>query len=559
MKLLDFGLARILDQAAPDADLTQTAAPMMTTAYASPEQAQGKPANAASDVFSLGIILYELLAGVRPFGESGQTVAEVIGSVSESEPASPSRVATDRRAARRLEGDLDNIILKALEKHPERRYSSVEAFAQDLRWQQEGRPVSARGTGWAYRTSKFARRNRLSVGIAAAALVAVLAGGGLALREGRRAQRRFNEVRRLAHSVIFDVHDAIAKVPGSTGARAVLVRQGLEYLDRLSAESAGDRGLERELALAYLRLGKVQGVPGGANLGDTRGAKASLEKAVIMLERVHKAAPADRDLAFQLSSAYQDLAMVRDNLRERDEARELLRRARLVVEEELARDPANQQARLQAANTEFYSAEVETAAQRYDEALRLYRDALARYESLKPANVDDDPGHSIALVRKHIGAILIARRDFESALREYTPALDIDMRFAAQHPQDIDAALNPTYAMTDMALALASLGRGDEALTLYHQGLEIRLRLEKMDPQNARVRNSVESSLSRTANAEAQWGDVLANRNRATEAVRHWRAAQNLFAELAKRTQLNEENRRREVRLRYKLALARHD
>ncbi len=282
--LLEFGIARAL---APDAPAPREAATalLLTPAYASPEQVRGEIAGTASDVYSLGLILYELLAGERPYTTSGQAPHEVARTICESEPARPSAAARrsgNRKLACALAGDLDNIILKALRKEPERRYASAERLAEDLGRHLRHMPVSARPDTTAYRARKFLRRHRGPV--AAAALIALLLVAGLAATlwqarraeaERARAERRFEDVKALAAAMMYGIHDAIRDLPGSTHARQLLVGSALRYLDRLSRESRGDAALQRELAAAYERVGDVQGNPVLASLGDTRGAELS--------------------------------------------------------------------------------------------------------------------------------------------------------------------------------------------------------------------------------------------------------------------------------------------
>ncbi len=190
-KLLDFGIAKLLTQ--DEAKDTQTRQLALTPDYASPEQLRGEKLTTATDIYSLGVILYELLTGAKPYNTDSHNVVEVVRVVCETEPAWPSRawqdtetrgpgdteknrqISTDGTAPRtlsvspsQLKGDLDSIILKALRKEPERRYSSVEQFAEDIRRHRAGLPVLASPDTWGYRVSKFARRNR--VGVAAVAL-----------------------------------------------------------------------------------------------------------------------------------------------------------------------------------------------------------------------------------------------------------------------------------------------------------------------------------------------------------------------------------------------------
>jgi hypothetical protein len=182
---------------------------------------------------------------------------------------------------------LDNILLMALRKEPERRYSSVEQFAGDLRRHLGSQPVTARPDTIRYRTSKFIQRNRTGF-VGAVLLFFSLVGGIVATSweahsanlERARAERRFQEVRGLANSVLFELHDAIANLPGSTQARELLVKRAQRYLDSLAGEASGDDSLQRERAMAYQRIGDVLGLPTRANLGRTAEAIVSYNKAL---------------------------------------------------------------------------------------------------------------------------------------------------------------------------------------------------------------------------------------------------------------------------------------
>jgi eukaryotic-like serine/threonine-protein kinase len=287
-KLLDFGIAKLLNPEAGTHHRTLAAIPM-TPDYASPEQARGMRLTTASDVYSLGVILYELLTGKRPYRLAGGALAEVLQAVCEQEPPKPSTIASDlgEKPAR----DLDAIVLKAMSKSPEERYASAEQFSADIDRYLSGLPVTARGTRWSYRARRFVLRHKLALAGCCIGLALILTGVGgvvwqarIAERERALAERRFHDVRDLANSVIFELHDAIKDLPGSTPARKVLVERALHYLDSLSREAHGDTRLEAELAAAYERLGDVQGNPHSANLGDTRNALASYRKALDIRE-----------------------------------------------------------------------------------------------------------------------------------------------------------------------------------------------------------------------------------------------------------------------------------
>lgn len=266
-KLLDFGIAKILD---PDehSDHSMTVFQALTPQYASPEQVRGENITTSSDVYSLGVLLYKLLTGSFPYEFETTSPAAVSRIISEQEPAPP-----------QVSEDLDNILLMALRREPERRYRSVQDLADDIDRTLTDRPVKARPDTIRYRAGKFIRRHRFSFTAALLAFSAIAAGSAIAVHEAEVAQRRFQDVRKLAHTFVFDLHDDVAKLEGTTKARETMVRIGLEYLDNLARTDNGDLDLQSELAAAYMKIGDAQGYPTKPNLGHIADAVASYRKA----------------------------------------------------------------------------------------------------------------------------------------------------------------------------------------------------------------------------------------------------------------------------------------
>jgi len=146
--------------------LTRVEARVLTPEYASPEQILGEPVTQSTDVYALGVLLYELLSGAKPFRATPASSQQSLRTMCETTPAEPSRAALaagDRERSARLAGDLDRIVMKAIRREPERRYETVRDLAEDVRNYRAGRPVSARAPSWSYRTAKFIRRNRTAV------------------------------------------------------------------------------------------------------------------------------------------------------------------------------------------------------------------------------------------------------------------------------------------------------------------------------------------------------------------------------------------------------------
>jgi serine/threonine protein kinase len=320
VKLLDFGIAKLLPGAGgagehPTLLQTRAGRPYLTPLFASPEQLRGETITTATDIYALGLLLFRLLTGQHPYRFSSSRPGEIERVVCEQPAPRPSAAVKEACAGlappalrRRLRGDLDNIVLMALRKEPARRYAAVEQLAEDVRRHVEQRPVRARPDTLGYRAGKFVRRHRVSLAAAALVLASLVVGLLATMGQARIAERRFGEVRSLANALLFEVHDAIAPLPGSTPARQLLVRKGLEYLDRLAAEASGDPALQMELAAAYQRVGDVQGNPSQPNLGDVAGALAAYEKAHALLGRLLARSPANAAARAELARCERRIA-----------------------------------------------------------------------------------------------------------------------------------------------------------------------------------------------------------------------------------------------------------
>jgi len=342
VKLLDFGIAKILSTENELQNQTVTSLGMMTPQYASPEQIRGEIVSTSSDIYSLGLILYELLTGASAYSFPNNRADEMAKVICEIEPLRPSSVVSGQHPAigettkdneqqtknngqitnpkskiqnpKSLKGDLDNIILKSLRKEPSRRYASVEQFAGDISRHLEGLPVIARADTFSYRFEKFVSRNRVSV--VAGILVFLTLIGGIsatswqavrAERERKLAEQRFGEVRQLANNIVFKYYDEVEKLPNSTKVREMLVADSLNYFDSLAKDANADDALKSELARAFIRIGKVQGRAYFSNLGDISGAIENYRKGINLLEPL-AAKAGDLKLQSALINAYSELA-----------------------------------------------------------------------------------------------------------------------------------------------------------------------------------------------------------------------------------------------------------
>jgi eukaryotic-like serine/threonine-protein kinase len=274
-KLLDFGLAKLLN---PDqvADGTFTMVRILTPDYASPEQVRGEPITTASDIYSLGAVLYELVSGHRAHRFQNRATSEMERVVCQTDPPA-------------LAGELGSIVQMAMRKEPQDRYATVEQLSEDVRRYLEGLPVIARKDTLFYTARKFVRRNKLAAAAVLLAVISLVSGTTVAIIQARRLQRQVEQVRKLANTMLFDVSSRIERLPGSLEARETLVKTGLEYLDRVTPDAGNDPELQWELARGYGRLGNLQGgsdIPRLhiANLGDSEGALRSHQTALGLAE-----------------------------------------------------------------------------------------------------------------------------------------------------------------------------------------------------------------------------------------------------------------------------------
>ncbi len=305
-KLLDFGIAKLLDDGSPREtgrrDSTGTGARWLTPRYASPEQVRGANVTTMSDGYALGVLLYELLTGRSPYPREADTPAALEQAVCDTEPPKPSSAASDARVGRRLRGDLDTIVLTAMQKEPARRYASAGALADDIRRHLAGLPVRARPDTLRYRTTKWVRRHRLGTAVAAALALSLLGGAfgtawqaTVAGRERDRARQQEATTARASELLVemFRLSDPDVARGTTITAREVLDRGAR----RVEADFAGDPPLQAalmaELGKIYQNLGLFDDaqrlVTRAADIWRKRGPSAELAGALHRLGVLERA------------------------------------------------------------------------------------------------------------------------------------------------------------------------------------------------------------------------------------------------------------------------------
>jgi tetratricopeptide (TPR) repeat protein len=506
-RLLDFGIAKLLDPVARG-DLTAGVG-MWTPDYTSPEQVRNGAVSVRTDVYSLGLILYELLTGARAQIADTSSALALDRSICETEPARPSdRVAAagDRVTARRLRGDLDTIVTMAIRKEPERRYASASALSDDIGRYLDARPVLARPSTALYRVGKLVRRHRVAT--AAALLLAASAAAGVTatIYQARRAEYRFRQVRSLANAVVFDVHDRIAKLPGSTEARQALVRTALTYLENLKDDAASDEALSAELAAAYEKIANVQGNPLSPNLGDMQGAVSSFRRAEELLTPI--AAKGNGEVQLRLAAVAHGRGLVHRALGDVKEATSAYAQSREIGERLLAETPDHREA-LTLMGTVY--ADISQAA-------RDLRDKTAAAEAADRAVatvrrlVDLDPqsrDHRTALASAYSAAAGVAAEAprLEEAAANYRIAIDIREHLMREDPNTLTYRRNLIVGYGNLADILgarlgSNLGDVPGAETALTRASELAEWIHSRDPADRRAMFDL-------ANVKYRYGTLL--------------------------------------------------
>jgi serine/threonine protein kinase len=520
LKLVDFGIAKRIGPGAAAGD-TATAQLAMSLDYASPEQVRGDLLTPASDVYSLGVLLHRLLTGGSPYAAGPRDGYQLVKAICETEPVAPSRSlgtapagspqaasasgpqgasAPDRWLRRRLRGDLDAVVLMALRKDPARRYASAEALSEDLFRHLEGLPVQARHRAWSYRTGRFLLRHRVAVAAALAANLALVAGLAVAAYQTyqgtlqrERAERHFASVRALANVFIFDVHDAIHKLPGATPASDLVVKTALGYLERLAAEAHGDPALQVELATGYRKVGDIQGLASGPSQGDPDAALASYDRGLALLQPgLGDAAPAALRHAArrELAALCQHKGGVLGARGRFKEADDTLRTGLAAAEALVAEEPGHAPHRLVLAQLHGQYSLVMFFTGRTQE----YLQSADRGAALLEAVLQSEPGNhqaasTLAIHHANRGEYLMQQdalpRNAQSALDSFMQAQRLLDGLRRADPND--ARITGDLAVTEdnIGWALLRLGRPAEAAARHRQALDLFDGLAKQDPGNA--------------------------------------------------------------------------
>lgn len=440
-KLIDFGISKLLAESS--GEITVTGVRRYTPGFASPEQIAGKALSTASDVYSLGVVLFRVLTGEMPSTASSEGL----------EPGEQTKVVQPRSLGKQFSKELDAIVSMAMRQEPTRRYQSVEELSLDVRRFLEGRPIAARPESTLYKAGKFVTRNRFGVMIFILFVILALIAAVRVSQESKRARQSAEKVRTLADSVITQTQALFWSVPGGLPASAFLLGKRVEYLEDLVHESPRDLSLKRDLLLAYLDLGARQGLPESQNLGDTRGAALTLRKALGLAEflasgsREHgliaadfKTARSDSDKGNNLDRLYlahslNYLGCISQEMGDCSVAEDLFQRAALTSEgAPIAQDVDPRYVR---AGTAYLLGNLRVAQRRWKDAIKEYDFAIGLYQRLPLDNgYPEKSRRNVSMVLYGKAVALLGLRAYCEAERVAQHALDLELPTLAGDPHN---------------------------------------------------------------------------------------------------------------------------
>jgi serine/threonine protein kinase len=545
VKLLDFGIAKLLDERQLSQTLALTSADvrLLTPDHASPEQIRGDRVTTASDIYVLGVLLYEILTGHRPFATEGKRLADLERAICEKPPVPPSallthladfeparaeelaneRSTTERRLRRRLHGDLDNIVLMAMRKEPERRYSTVEQFAADVQRFLNGMPVLARADSWAYRTKKFVARHAWSV---AASVVAALTLVAFSIFTAIQAERLAHErdvaaAQRAAATEARETSEAVAAFlvelfrqadPSEArgreiSAREILERGAREIDQELSGQPLMQAAMLDTIGLTYLRMGELKlGKPLSERSLEIRRAEndiAGLADSLVTMNEFLVAESREQEALEAIQEALR-IYRLREEPTSPKTARALCQLGLTQQDLGLLAAAERSYAECLAIFATRFGEQSVQVVQPLDYLARLYslRREYARAESyyLRALAIDGRVrgGDSLegARIRQNLATTLQLKGDLAEAERLYRDAMTAIERINGRsHWETIDV-------MSNFAWLLQRQGKIDEARNLYEE--VIALNKQTRGPKH----QFVAQDLARLANLEVGTGNL---------------------------------------------------
>lgn len=515
-RLLDFGTAKMIQPFSSDtaSNATRSDLRTFTPRYASPEQVFEQPITIASDIYSLGVLLYVLLTGDDPYDLKNFSTEELVRVVCGVQPRRPSAT---KSAFGRIDADLDSIALKALRKEPKDRYSTAESLALDVQAYLEHRPVEARKGNLRYLAGKFARRNRFSLAVASLLLVTAVAGvagvlwqSHIANEQRRRADARSADLRELSNSLLSELDQALKEIPGSTGAQKMLVTRVLEHLDRMAKDAQGDNRTSLDLIEAYTQLGNVQGNIYYQNVGDTQGAVSSFNRALAIAIPLAQAYPKDKEALRAAAAAFEAKGESLSQSGDPQASVTALRTAVHIYDQVVALPAVTPQLIFEAAIA------YETLGNEEGEDTGL-ADPVACMASYRRAlEMDDwalrlDPGYmavrrGIPFMHMHLGNVVLDTEP-DKALEEFRLALQIQEALPEDQRKKLNQERLHAMLLRKTAQALSEMGMYKDAQEAFSQSLPVFQRLSDADPKDVNALADVWRILDAQAVSDEEAGN----------------------------------------------------
>lgn len=546
VKLLDFGIAKILEEEPTEgAAMTRTGQFLMTPEYASPEQIHGEPITTATDVYALGLILCQLLTGSLPYDVSGKNPIEIGSVISNTSPAKPSSIVSTgtqnngiqnyypvkglkkKQLKKKIRGDLDNIVLKALRKEPERRYGSADQLLQDIRHYQKNEPISARPESAGYLTKKFIQRNRTAVSAAVAITIVLIATVIFALIQARTTEIE----RQKTEQVNAFLQEMLASPnPYEDGLEVkvidILDRTAERIDQQLNNQPAVEASVRHTLGVTYRELGDIEQArlqliealnlqnqlvdPPNAELSKIQVEMAKTEQ----LQGNYQKADSLLNLAYQsdlelfgresttVAARLGDLGSLQWEMGNFEEAENLLRKS-LELEQKL-RSPTHERVATSMGNLATLLSD-----QGYlEEALKLYQKELEIYRT----NYQNDQHPSIPQVLSHIGIILDDLEQYDEALLNHQNALKLFRELKGEEHPDV------VYAMNNLASVMTKMGDMEEALTMQIDAAQLYRNIFGPDHPNLGIQ------YNNIAFTKRSMGDLEGAKESYSQAIETWQS-----------------------------------
>jgi tetratricopeptide (TPR) repeat protein len=515
-RLIDFGKAKSADLTFDDdaegertASLTRTGEPVLACEYASPEQVTGETVTTASDIYALGVILYELMTGRRPYHLKTGSVSEVVQAICEQVPEKPSASVIrtpdpPERLKRILSGDLDAIILMAMRKEPEYRYASADQFAEELKNYSKSLPLRAYRGPVLYRTVKFMHHHVAAVIMSTVLVLALVAGGVrmiaeliTARREHIRAEQSFHHARKTLNQLFTRVsEDRLLNQPGLHALRKSLLVDLKHFFEDFLNRRSGDRSLQAELALARTHVAQISGV-----IGATTEAVEEFKQAVALWSDLVAAQPANSIYRESLARTLDKQGVLIMGLEgRRDEAFHIFRRASDLLEPIVA-DSHSTTAEHELGMLLAHMAKIEHEQGHEQQANENAQRSLAIESKLAVLDADAlDPLVSMARGHALLGQILVTQPDgAEPAIAEYRQAADLLEKANRDHPELADQAYERALFFVDLSSLEQTTGKLDSALGSAGNAVEILERLERQYPGVLNYEHGLASTYNSTS------------------------------------------------------------